>query len=85
MQSASVHQSRGQFLLSKLKGKRKVETLSTSFVGEYSKTKIFEHLENLLSLGERKTSEGGATSAIRSVAGKKIGLVDQHLGEKRRA
>jgi hypothetical protein len=80
-----VHQSRGQFSLSKLKGKRKVETLSTSFVGEDSKTKIFEHLENLLSPGEQKISGGGATTSIGSVAGKKIGPLDQRPGEQRRA
>jgi hypothetical protein len=85
MQSASVHQSRGKFLLSKLNGKSKVEILSTSFIGEDSKTKIFEHLENLLSLGERKISGRGATTAVGSVVGKKIGPLDQRLEEQRRA
>jgi hypothetical protein len=80
-----VHQSRGQFLFSKLKGKRKVETLSTSFVGEDSKTKIFEHLENLLSPGEQKILGSGATTAIGFVAGNKIGSLDQCSGEQRRA
>jgi hypothetical protein len=72
-----VRQSQGQFSLSK--------TLSTSFVGEDSKTKIFEHLESLLSPGERKSSRRGATIAIGFVARKKLGPLDQRSGEQRRA
>jgi hypothetical protein len=54
-----VHQSRGQYSLSKLRRKRGVEALSTGFAGEYSETKIFEHLENFLSLGEQRISRRG--------------------------
>jgi hypothetical protein len=71
-QSASVHQSRGQYSLSKLRRKSGVETLSTGFAGEGSKTKTFEHLENFPSLGEQRSSGGGATTTIRSAAGRDL-------------
>jgi hypothetical protein len=79
-----VRRSRGKSSLSKLRRKSGVETLSTSFAGEDSKTKIFEHLENFLSPGEQKSSRGGATTSVGSVAGKKLGSLDQRPGEKMR-
>jgi hypothetical protein len=71
-QSASVRQSRGQFSLSKLRRKSKVETLATGFTGEGSKATTFEHLQNFPSLGEQRSSRGGATTTIRSVAGRDL-------------
>jgi hypothetical protein len=71
--------------LSKIRRKIRVETLSTSFACEDSKTKIFEHLENFISSRERKISGGGATTSIGYVARKKLEPLDQHPEEQRRA
>jgi hypothetical protein len=65
-----VHQSRGKYSFSNLRRKSGVKTLSTGFTGEDSKTKIFEHLENFLSLGEQTSSGGGATTTVISAVGK---------------
>jgi hypothetical protein len=83
MKNQSVCQIQGKSSLSKIKRKRGVETLSTDFTD--SKTKIFEHLENFLSPGEQKSSRGGAITSVGSVAGKKLGSLDQRPGEKMRA
>jgi hypothetical protein len=71
-QSASVHPSRGQYSLSKLRRKSEDETLSTGFTGEGSKTKTFEHLEIFPSPGEQRSSGGGVTTTVRSTAGRDL-------------
>jgi hypothetical protein len=42
------------------------------FAGEGSKATTFEHLQNFPSLGEQRSSGGGATTTIRSTAGRDL-------------
>jgi hypothetical protein len=42
------------------------------FIGEGSKATTFEHLQNFPSPGEQRNSGGGATTTIRSTAGRDL-------------
>jgi hypothetical protein len=62
--------------LSKLRRKRRVDIISTNFIGEGLKNKTFKHLENFPSPGEQRSSGGGATTTIRSTIGRDL---DHHI------
>jgi hypothetical protein len=53
-------------------GEAQVETQAFRLAAEGSEAETFEHLQIFPILGERRSSGGGATSAIRSAAGRDL-------------